>query len=77
MQGYWLSQESPKELEAKLSAIKLLSVEQSSSLRTGGRHTLILKVGLKMSFLIKLIVRIGLPALSYAAIGLDCQENMP
>ena len=78
MQVYWWFLQYLKvEREAEPSAIRLLSCGTISQIRSEGQTpSLCLRVGLKLSSLIKLIVRSDLThlgsALSYAAIGLDC-----
>ena len=79
MQVYWWFLQYLKvEREAEPSAIRLLSCGTISQIRSEGQTpSLCLRVGLKLSFLTKLIVRSDLTrlgsALSYAAIGLDCR----
>ena len=60
--GYWWSQESPTvEWEVELSAIKVHSCGTIFQCWYGRQtHSLILRVGLKPSFLLKLIVTAGL-----------------
>ena len=69
-QGYlWFLEYVKVEWGAEPSIIRLLSCGTFFQFLSGGRTpSLLLRVGLKLSFLIKLIVR---P--SYAAIGLDCR----
>ena len=78
MQAYCYLQSPKVEWEAEPSAIRLLSHGTIFQFWSGRQTpSLRLRVGLKLSFLIKLIVRADQAhlgsALSYAAIGLDCR----